>query len=155
MDKEILEDFAEESLEILEKSEELVEKLEDGEGDSEDVVKAAQQIDGIMGCAKTMGLGGEGALAPLFDNIGMLSEGFKFLGYRASQVCDNEMLVVVGGVLAEAIELLRTSVTDLKKGYISVDQDAVKRSSERMMTIAKKFRLSEEDQKALQKRFGM
>lgn len=155
LDRELLVDFADESMAILEEAEELIAPLEDGEGTPDDIVVAAQKIDGIMGCAKTMGLSGASDLGLLFVNISRLSEGFKFLGYRAGEVKSSQILQVIGGILNEAIELLKTSFVDLKKGYISIDQDAVGRSQERMMWIAKKLNLSEEDEKNLRKRFGM
>lgn len=153
--KEILEAFHEESSQIIQSLEVPLEALEMGGGNSEMIISVAAKIDGIMGCAKTLGIGDNPDLATIFTTIGKLSEGCKMLGYKSSQIKDQAVLKVIGGLLAEAIELLGSAIEDLKNGNLSFDLEAAKRSQQRLVWISEKLKLSEEDQKNIMRLFGI
>jgi chemotaxis protein histidine kinase CheA len=155
VDTELLESFAEESQEILDGLEEPLGDLEAGEGSSALFADIAQRIDRIMGCARSLGLNGSKELEPVFRMIGELSEGSKFLGYRAERMTNPDLMRLVGGVLAEAVEVIAGSLRALKKGYILYDQDAAVRSKERIRLVASKIQLSPAEKEELFKKFGV
>jgi len=153
--QELLDAFHEEATEIIQGLEGLLEALEYGTGSGDSIITIANKIDGIMGCAKTLGLSDSPELSLVFKTIGQLSEGCKLLGYKASQIKDPSILRVIGGFLAEAIELLGSAIEDLKNGKLSFDQEAAQRSRERLVWIADKLQLSDEDQKNIMRHFGL
>src|SRR5207253_2068805 len=118
-------------------------------------VKVAQQIDGIMGCAKTLGIGTLKEVAPALLVISNLSEGIKALGYRASQLKQVEVTKVVAGFVAEAVEMLQAALLDLKKGYVSIDTKHANTIKERLIWISSKLKLSPKDQMEIMARFGL
>lgn len=153
--KEVIEAFIEESQGIIDSLEEPLSGLENGEGTPDDFANVALKIDGIMGCAKTLGLGGMQEVGPAMQVISNLSEGCKALGYRASQVKEPEVGTIIAGFLAEAIEMLSNALRDLRKGYISIDTAHANRIRERLIWISTKLKLSPKDQMAIMARFGI
>ena len=153
--KQLIEGFVEESQEILASIEDPLADLESGVGNPDDFVKVAQRIDGIMGCAKTLGLGTMKQIAPALQVISNLSEGCKALGYRASQIKQTEVSKIVAGFIAEAVEMLDAALADLKKGYVSIDTGHATVIKERLVWIASKLKLSAKDQLEIMARFGL
>jgi hypothetical protein len=153
--KVLIEGFIEESKEILASIEEPLSDLENGEGNPDDFVKVAQRIDGIMGCAKTLGLGSLQHIAPALLVISNMSEGCKALGYRASQIKQPEVTKIVAGFLAEAVEMLESALMDLQKGYVSIDTQHAGTIKDRLIWISSKLKLSPQDQLEIMARFGL
>jgi hypothetical protein len=54
--KALIDDFVSESEAILAELENIIDELADGDREVDDFALVGQRIDGIMGCAKTMGL---------------------------------------------------------------------------------------------------
>jgi chemotaxis protein histidine kinase CheA len=155
VDSELLESFADEAQEILESIEEPLGELESGQGNALLFTDIAQRIDRIMGCARSLGVMGSRDLEPVFRMIGELSEGSKFLGYRAERLKNPDLMRMVGGVIAEASELIGGSLRALKKGYVLYDAAAAQRSKERIRLVASKIQLSPAEKEELFKKFGV
>jgi chemotaxis protein histidine kinase CheA len=153
--KELIEAFVEESQGIVESASSILDELQDGDGNMESFAQIGQRIDGIMGCAKTMGLDTYPELAPALKVISNLSEGCKALGYQAAEIRDSQLAPMAAGFLADAVEILGAAVLDLKKGYVSIDMKAAERIKERLAWFTEKTKLSPEDQKRLLARFGL
>lgn len=151
----LVEGFIEESQGILDGLAEPLGNLENGEGKPDDFAQVAQRIDGIMGCAKTLGIGTFAQIAPALSVISNLAEGCKALGYRASQLKQPEISKVVAGFVSEAVEMLGAALQDLSKGYISIDTVHADRIRERLIWISGKLKLSPKDQMEIMARFGL
>jgi len=153
--KGVLADFVEESSGIIEKLNVLIEQIEMGEKAGEAFTEFAQKIDGIMGCAKTLGLESISGLAFLVQTVGNLSEGCKALGYKASQLKESDRIQIVAGFLAEALEMIHDAIADLKKGYVSIDTSHAETIKQRLSWLISKLNLSAEEQAAILKKFGL
>jgi len=151
---EIIDAFVEESQEILDQLLEIIEGLEEAKAkNAEEFVVFAQKIDSIMGCAKTLGLGNDGSSG--LKNIGIISEACKQMGYKAWQVKDPELLNLITGFLADAIDAVDASLKSLKDPTQALEQSEVLRINERLLWLSKKIKLSPEAESAINKRFGM
>lgn len=153
--KEILLAFVEESEAIVEQLVALLDALDTGERGPEGFAEFGQKIDGIMGCAKTMGLDSFRGFGELLTMISGLTEGCKALGYKAASLDDDETRGIVIGFLADALEFLEAGIRDLKKGYVSIDLVGARKVSDRIAWIVTKLQLSPEEQKKLLARFGL
>ncbi|MEO5668635.1 MAG: hypothetical protein ABIR96_11290 [Bdellovibrionota bacterium] len=155
VDTELLVSFAEESEEILEGLEDPLSELESGQGNASHFADIAQRIDRIMGCATSLGLVGSPDLAPVFTMIGELSEGCKFLGYRAERLKNPDLMRLVSGVIAEATEVIGGSLRALKKGYVLYDAEAAQRTKGRIRLVASKIQLNAAEKEELFRKFGV
>lgn len=153
--KQLIADFVEESQGIIDQLREIVEGLENLERPPSDFALFGQRIDGIMGCAKTMGLEGIPDLALAIKVIGQQAEGCKLLGYKASQMSDPNIIKMVAAFLADALEMVDQATQDLKTGKATVDAKQAARTSERINFVAGRLRLSEDDQKQILRMFGL
>ena len=153
--KALIEDFTQESKEILDGLEDIIADLETGRGKAEGFATIALKIDGIMGCAKTLGLEGLPELSLALKVISNLAEGCKMLGYKAAQVKEGEVVKIVAGFLADAVEMVENAIDDLNKGYISFDAEDAARIKDRIVWISGKLSLSAEDQAKILARFGL
>ncbi len=153
--KELVNDFVEESLGIVETIQNIVEPIEMGEADGKGFVEFALKIDGIMGCAKTLNLDSYKELEVAMSTISKLSEGCKVLGYRASQIQDPVLVKLVAAFMADALEMVENALRDLKKGHISFDVAYSEKIRDRLQWITGKLKLNEEDMKAIWKHFGL
>ncbi len=154
-DRELLESFADEARDILDELEDPLADLETGQGNAQLFADIAQRIDRIMGCATSLGLNGSTELAPVFRMIGEISEGSKFLGYRAERLKDPSLMRLVGGLLAEGTEMIAASLEGLREGRVKFDAEAATRSKERIRLVASKIQLSPEEKEELFRKFGV
>lgn len=112
IDKEIVEDFVNESKSLIE---ELIDLLESIEGDFSQVLKLADygnNVDRIMGGAKSLALMAppEHALHTISDYAALC----KAVGYKASQITDNEQFFnICVGLLLDATETLSTLLNNI------------------------------------------
>jgi chemotaxis protein histidine kinase CheA len=104
--REIVVEFCDESLELLDELESVLEDLEDDPTRVELLEKYGQVIDRIMGAARSIGA----------DEIGTFCELGKAIGYKSSQTSDPALLEVVVGILFSSQELLVKMVNKLKTG---------------------------------------
>lgn len=114
IDKEIVEDFVTESKSLIE---ELIDLLESIEGDFSQVQKLADygnNVDRIMGGAKSLAL-----MAPPDHALHMISDYAalcKAVGYKASQITDNEQFFdVCVALLLDATETLSVLLNSIHK----------------------------------------
>lgn len=129
--KEILEGFCQESDELFEKLEEVLEDFEDDPSNTSKLEEYGQIIDRIMGAAKSIGL----------DDIGKICELGKIIGYKSSQAKEPELLEVVSAVLFDALEILRDMNDKLKSGdFDGLSNVNSKAFKSRMKWISDKFK---------------
>lgn len=153
---ELLKDFSAESLESLDAAQAIVEGIDAGEISAEQFAVAAQRIDGIMGCAKTLGLKDLRDLQPILEVISGVSEGCKALGYKASQsTVGGPVVSIVASFYLDAIEVLQGAVRDLGKGYVSIDLKRAKKIEERLTWVLGQLQLSPLEESRILAMFGV
>jgi hypothetical protein len=153
--KSLLDDFTSESKDIISSLQNLIEGLESGVKNSSEFAHFAQRIDGIMGCAKTLGIDGLPGIEVPLAAVGNLSEGCKSVGYKASQIKDPALSRLVASFFAEALELLDEAIDDLKNGTSEVDSELALTIRDRIYWIGNQMKLSEQDQAEILARFGL
>jgi chemotaxis protein histidine kinase CheA len=104
--KEVVIEFADESLGLFKQLEETLENLEDNPTSSKDLENFGQVIDRVMGAAKSIGA----------TEIATFCELGKLIGYKSSQVNDVPLLNVVVAILFDAVDLLTKMVEKIKTG---------------------------------------
>ena len=104
--KEIVDDFCDETNELLDKLEVTLETIEDDLSTAHEGLETfGQIIDRIMGAARSIQA----------EEIGTFCELGKVIGYKSSQVADDEPLIsVVVAVLFDSVDLLRRMVKSLE-----------------------------------------
>ena len=104
--KEIIVEFCDESLELLDELEACLEELEEDPTKTAKLEQFGQVIDLIMGAAKSIGA----------DEIATFCDLGKAIGYKSSQIKDVALLEVVAAILFDAHDLLGRMVDQLKTG---------------------------------------
>jgi hypothetical protein len=153
--KSLLDDFTSESKDIISTLQILIEELETGIQEPTEFAHFAQRIDGIMGCAKTLGIDGLPGIEIPLAAVGNLSEGCKSVGYKASQIKDPGLSRLVASFFAEALELLDEAIDDLKNGTAQVDPAQAIKIRDRINWIGSQMKLSSQDQAEILARFGL
>jgi hypothetical protein len=153
--KSLLDDFTSESKDIISGLQNIIEELEVGTRQASEFAHFAQRIDGIMGCAKTLGIDGLPGIEIPLAAVGNLSEGCKSVGYKASQIKDPGLAKIVASFFAEALELLDDAIDDLKNGTAEVDSELAKKIRDRINWIGSQMKLSAQDQAEILARFGL
>ena len=129
--KEVIDDFCQETTELFEQLEEILEELEDDPSQSEKLETFGQIIDRVMGAAKSIGL----------TEIGAFCELGKTIGYKSSQVPDAALREVVVAILFDALDILGKQLHSLKNGDIKgmkqLNTDAF---ATRMKWLSSKFK---------------
>lgn len=112
--KEIVDDFCDETNELLDKLEVTLETIEDDPSNAGDGLETfGQIIDRIMGAARSIQA----------EEIGNFCELGKIIGYKSSQATDDHALVnVVVAVLFDSVDLLRKMTKSLE----TKDRDILK-----------------------------
>lgn len=138
LDKEIVEEFLNESKSLIE---ELIDLLESIEGDFSQVKKLSdygQNVDRIMGGAKSLAL-----LAPpehAIHLIGDYSALCKAVGYKASQITDNEKFFdICVAILLDATENLRELLNNIDRDVKSLKEEIPEAFIERLQWVSKQF----------------
>ncbi len=153
--RSLLDDFTSESKDIISTLQNLIGELESGTRNSAEFAHFAQRIDGIMGCAKTLGIDGLPGIEIPLAAVGNLSEGCKSVGYKASQIKDPGLSRLVASFFAEALELLDEAIDDLRNGTAEVDSDHALKIRDRINWIGTQMKLSSQDQAEILARFGL
>jgi chemotaxis protein histidine kinase CheA len=104
--KEVVVEFANESLGLFKKLEEHLENLEDNPTSGHNLENFGQIIDRVMGAARSIGA----------TEIATFCELGKLIGYKSSQVKDVPLLNVVVAVLFDAVDLLTKMMEKIKTG---------------------------------------
>lgn len=104
--KEIVDEFCQESNNLISELQGLLELLEDDATQVQLLEKFGQVIDRIMGAAKTLGA----------EQIATFCDLGKTIGYKSSQINDQPLLEVVVAILCDATDLLEKMVVNLSAG---------------------------------------
>lgn len=102
---EIVIGFCDESDELCEQLEEILEDYEDDMTQTAHLEKFGQIIDRIMGAAKSIEA----------EKIGQYCELGKIISYKASQTNDQEMLNIVTAVLFDTLEILQAMLKSVRE----------------------------------------
>lgn len=138
IDKEIVEDFVNESKSLIE---ELIDLLESIEGDFSQVQKLADygnNVDRIMGGAKSLAM-----MAPPDHAIHMISDYAalcKAVGYKASQITDNEQFYdVCVALLLDATETLSALLSNIHQDGKLLKETIPQAFIERLRWVSNQF----------------
>lgn len=138
IDKEIVEDFVNESKSLIE---ELIDLLESIEGDFSQVLKLADygnNVDRIMGGAKSLAM-----MAPPDHALHMISDYAalcKAVGYKASQITDNEQFYdVCVALLLDATETLSALLNNIHKDGKLLKETIPQAFIERLRWVSNQF----------------
>lgn len=101
--EEAVAEFIDESNDLIEKMEDILEQFEDDTSNTALLEKFGQQIDRIMGAAKSLGA----------DKTGTICELGKIIGYKSSQSNDQTLLQIVCGFLFDTIEVLQELIDSI------------------------------------------
>ncbi len=104
--KDILTDFCREGRKQITQLNEHLFNLEDDLTDKAQLEKFGQVIDGMMGAAKSLEI----------KILGTFCELGKAIGYKASQIEDEQLIAIVVAVLIDALGIIETLVGKLEKG---------------------------------------
>ncbi len=126
---EIVDEFCNESGELLEHLRDTLDKFEDDPESPKLLEEFGQTVDRIMGASKTLGL----------EDLGHLCQMGKIIGYKCSQVNERPLREVTGGVLFDLCDLLEVLLGNIRDGKDSHDfnLDAFKG---RLQWLASKFK---------------
>ncbi len=102
--KEIVDEFCQESLELFDQLEDVLDELEDNPTDSAKLELFGQIIDRVMGAAQSIGA----------TEIGTFCELGKVIGYKSSQTNDPQLLSIVVAILFDTVDLLRKMIENLQ-----------------------------------------
>jgi chemotaxis protein histidine kinase CheA len=102
--KDILDEFCQESQDLIGEMVEILEEMEE-QVSSKGFEKFGQLIDRIMGAARSIGL----------DDLGLLCEYGKTIGYKASQAKNPKLLEVTRDILFDATDMLEDYFVALMK----------------------------------------
>ncbi|MBT3586235.1 MAG: hypothetical protein HN509_15110 [Halobacteriovoraceae bacterium] len=103
--KDIVDDFVNESKQLLDQLEETLEALEE-DPNKTGLETFGQTIDRIMGAAKSIGA----------NKIGMYCELGKIIGYKSSQADGPELIKLVVPILFDSVEILQGMLDSVSKG---------------------------------------
>lgn len=138
IDKEIVEEFLNESKSLID---ELIDLLESIEGDFSQVKKLADygnNVDRIMGGAKSLAL-----MAPPEHAIHLIADYSalcKAVGYKASQITDNEKFFdVCVAILLDATENLRELLNNIHQDVNTLKEEIPEAFIERLRWVSKQF----------------
>jgi citrate synthase len=138
LDKEIVEEFLNESKSLIE---DLVELLESIEGDFSQVKKLADygnNVDRIMGGAKSLAL-----MAPPEHAIHLIADYSalcKAVGYKASQINNNEKFYdICVAILLDATENLRELLNNIFEDVNKLKEEIPEAFIERLRWVSQQF----------------
>ncbi|MCP4912062.1 MAG: hypothetical protein GY909_02995 [Oligoflexia bacterium] len=100
--KEIVDEFCDETNQLLDELEGILEEYED-EPSLGLLEKYGQTIDRVMGTAQTIGA----------NQVGQLCQMGKIIGYKSSQNDDDNLNNIVCGILFDLVDILREVVKNL------------------------------------------
>lgn len=128
--KEIIDDFCLESRDLLRQIEEALEAYEEDLNRYDKLEEFGQIIDRIMGTAKNLDL----------DQLGIICELGKVIGYKASQSKEPRINTIVCGVLFDTCDLLNVVFDDLQDGTSKVKEFNVEAFITRLRWLSDKFK---------------
>lgn len=136
--KEILEDFIRESKKIIQESIVVLDKVEGNLVQAKNLKDYGNLVDRIMGGAKSVALG----LAPshALNLVSDYAAVCKAVGYKASQISDNEQFFdVCVALLQDATETLDTLLGNVDKSRDELRKSFSSTFIDRLSWVSKKF----------------
>ena len=128
--KEIVEEFCNESDELIENLYSILDEFEESENPKE-LEKFGQIIDRIMGAAKSIGA----------MKTGQFSELGKIIGYKSSQTQDAQLLKITHAILSDNISIVESLLSNIRKTQEEkVDGINLEAFSSRMKWLSEKFK---------------
>ncbi|MCT4642992.1 MAG: hypothetical protein N4A33_11940 [Bacteriovoracaceae bacterium] len=109
---EVVIEFCNETDELSDKLEELLEQYEDNLSQTQHLEEFGQVIDRVMGAAKSLGA----------QNIGTYCELGKIVSYKSSQTKDVKMLEIVAAVLFDTVDILKSMVKNVRSSKEEIVQ---------------------------------
>ncbi len=103
--KEVVAEFCQESFDLLDRLENILEDIEET-NDTGKLEEFGQVIDRIMGAAKSIGA----------DDVGKYCELGKIIGYKAGQSKDEKLLGIVTATLFDTTDLLQKMLQKIETG---------------------------------------
>lgn len=101
---EAVDEFISESRELIESMENHLENFEDDPSNTSLLEKFGQEIDRIMGAAKSLGA----------ETTGQICELGKIIGYKSSQTKDETLHQIVVAFLFDAVEVLQELIDSIE-----------------------------------------
>jgi hypothetical protein len=138
LDNEIISSFLEESYDIVDQLEVILESCEENFSHVKQLENFGQMVDRIMGAAKSIALQlDEKNLA--LDTIGEYAQICKNVGYKSSQIKENEKFYnVCVSFLLDALEVLREAC-DALKNQVTIDLEKRQNFLDRLKWIDNQF----------------
>ncbi len=103
--KELVDEFLNESDDLLEELRDILDSFEDDPSQSKLLEEFGQTIDRIMGAAQTMGV----------EDVGHLCKMGKIIGYKASQSQQLALQEVTAGVLFDLCDFLEVLLVNIRE----------------------------------------
>lgn len=128
--KEIIIDFCNESDELINELESILESVENEPENYKELEKFGQIVDRIMGAAKSIGA----------SDVASLSELGKTIGYKASQVNDIPLIEIVVAVLFDSLDLMKEKLSDMRDGKKNDSKLNTKTFVTRLNWLSEKFK---------------
>jgi hypothetical protein len=138
IDKEIVEEFLSESKVLITETLELLEGIEDDFSQVSKLADYGNNVDRIMGGAKNLAL-----MAPADHALHMISDYAalcKAVGYKASQITDNEQFFnICVGLLLDATEVLTILLNNIDENTAVLKKNIPENFIERLRWVSHQF----------------
>lgn len=102
---DILQEFCNDSQNIIAELEVILERLEENPGLYQQLENYGQKIDRIMGAAKSLG----------YNKVGSLSESSKIISYKAAQTKNNDFIQIAVAILYDAVDAIKEILENLEQ----------------------------------------
>lgn len=139
IDSQILKDFLVESKTLIERMTDILEKCEGDLSQAESLEEYGQNVDRIMGAAKSLGVSVKDPQA-LIHKIGDYAAICKAVGYKASQIRDNSAFYdVCVALLLDGTEVLGQMLDGVSTGKNEIKELFSKTFLERLKWVSAQF----------------
>lgn len=129
--KEIVDDFCKEGRKQIAELNDFLFNLEDDLSDKSQLEGFGQTIDRMMGAAKSLEI----------NILGTFCELGKIIGYKASQVEDENLISIVVAVLIDTVEMIQALLTKLeKKEALEMKEISTEAFTSRLQWLSDKFK---------------
>jgi hypothetical protein len=138
LDKEILSEFQNESKALMEKMVQILDTCEGEPGLVKSLEEYGQNVDRIMGAAKSLALLAEPE--HIIHKIADYSAICKAVGYKSSQIEDNDQFYdICVALLLDGTEVLQTMIDNVDTGQLQVKELFTKTFLDRLRWVSSVF----------------
>lgn len=128
--EEIVIGFCDESDELVDKLEDILDEYEDDNTNTDLLSEFGQIIDRIMGAAKSIGA----------EKVGQYCELGKIVSYKSSQTNEMKLLDIVNAILSDTIDIVRSMILNIRtKKEETVDGISLEAFASRLKWLSEKF----------------